>query len=125
MSLEIAQRPVPRRGRQHLLLVAPEGLAPELVGPLMCAGITPFSPLKRLAKPGGKVGVTTGMMAFVANDDELAAVLGHEVAHVMANHAAERYSQSALAQVGASLVIGSRLVPTNVCGAAGNNRQGA
>ncbi|MDP1873321.1 M48 family metallopeptidase [Phenylobacterium sp.] len=54
--------------------------------------------------PGGKVGVTTGMMAFVANDDELAAVLGHEVAHVMANHAAERYSQSALAQVGAGLV---------------------
>ncbi|MDO8900308.1 MAG: M48 family metallopeptidase, partial [Phenylobacterium sp.] len=54
--------------------------------------------------PGGKVGVTTGMMAFAANDDELAAVLGHEVAHVMANHAAERYSQSALAQVGAGLV---------------------
>ena len=37
--------------------VAPDGLAPELVGPLMCAGITTFSPLKRLAKPGGKVGV--------------------------------------------------------------------
>ena len=54
--------------------------------------------------PGGKVGVTTGMMKFVANDDELAAVLGHEVAHVIANHAAERYSQTALAQVGAGLV---------------------
>ncbi|MCG9915037.1 MAG: M48 family metallopeptidase [Phenylobacterium sp.] len=54
--------------------------------------------------PGGKVGVTTGMMAFVANDDELAAVLGHEVAHVMANHAAERYSQSTLAQVGAGVI---------------------
>ena len=50
------------------------------------------------------VGVTTGMMKFVANDDELAAVLGHEVAHVTANHAAERYSQTALAQVGAGLV---------------------
>ena len=54
--------------------------------------------------PGGKGGVTTGMMKFVANDDELAAVLGHEVAHVIANHAAERYSQTALAQVGAGLV---------------------
>ncbi|MDP1618737.1 M48 family metallopeptidase [Phenylobacterium sp.] len=62
------------------------------------------SSINAFVLPGGKVGVTSGMMAFVANDDELAAVLGHEVAHVMANHAAERYSQSALAQVGAGIV---------------------
>jgi len=36
---------------------APPGLPSELIGPLMCAGITTYSPLKRLAKPGGKVGV--------------------------------------------------------------------
>lgn len=35
----------------------PAGLPSEFVGPLMCAGITTYSPLKRLAKPGGKVGV--------------------------------------------------------------------
>jgi predicted Zn-dependent protease len=62
------------------------------------------SSINAFVLPGGKVGVTSGMMAFAANDDELAAVLGHEVAHVMANHAAERYSQSALAQVGAGIV---------------------
>ena len=35
----------------------PAALASELVGPLMCAGITTYSPLKRFLKPGGKVGV--------------------------------------------------------------------
>jgi len=36
---------------------APSGLASEHVGPLMCAGITTFSPLKRHGKPGDKVGI--------------------------------------------------------------------
>lgn len=45
--------------------------------------------------PSGKIGVTTGLLAVVQNDDQLAAVLGHEVGHVTARHAAERYSQNA------------------------------
>ena len=53
--------------------------------------------------PGGKVGVTTGLFRVAQNDDQLAAVLGHEVAHTAARHAAERYSQTALAQVGLSV----------------------
>jgi len=36
---------------------APDGMPSELLGPLMCAGITTYSPLKRFCKPGGKVGV--------------------------------------------------------------------
>lgn len=42
--------------------------------------------------PSGKIGVTTGLLALVQNDDQLATVLGHEVGHVVARHAAERYS---------------------------------
>lgn len=42
------------------------------------------------ALPGGRVGVFTGMLKVAANEDQLAAVLGHEVAHVNARHGAER-----------------------------------
>ena len=64
------------------------------------------------ALPGGKIGVNTGLLRLVANDDQLAAVVGHEVAHTVANHAAERMSQQAAAQIGlgvASSALGSRV----------------
>ena len=44
--------------------------------------------------PGGHVGVTTGLLKIVDNDDQLAAVIGHETGHVVAHHAAERQSQN-------------------------------
>ena len=40
--------------------------------------------------PGGKVAVFSGLLKVVENDDQLAAVLGHEVAHALAHHASER-----------------------------------
>jgi predicted Zn-dependent protease len=43
--------------------------------------------------PGGKVAVFTGLLRVVANDDQLAAVLGHEVAHALAHHASERLAR--------------------------------
>ena len=42
--------------------------------------------------PSGQIGVTTGLLKLVQNDDQLATVIGHEVGHVVARHAAERYS---------------------------------
>ncbi|WP_428357116.1 M48 family metallopeptidase [Methyloprofundus sp.] len=45
------------------------------------------------ALPGRKIGVHTGLLAVAQNQDQLAAVLGHEVAHVLANHGNERVSQ--------------------------------
>ncbi|MFC3912431.1 M48 family metallopeptidase [Pseudaeromonas sharmana] len=52
------------------------------------------------ALPGGRIGVYTGLFKAVNNQDQLAAVLGHEVAHVLARHSNERLSQSQLAGVG-------------------------
>lgn len=49
--------------------------------------------LNAFALPGGKIGVNTGMVRFCRSDDELAAVIGHEIAHVDLRHAAERVSQ--------------------------------
>jgi predicted Zn-dependent protease len=52
------------------------------------------------ALPGGKVGVNTGLFKVAKNDDQLAAVIGHEVAHAIARHGAERVSQGMLTQFG-------------------------
>ncbi|MDM8560330.1 M48 family metallopeptidase [Candidatus Parabeggiatoa sp. HSG14] len=45
------------------------------------------------ALPGGKVGVHTGLLKVAENQHQLAAVVGHEVAHVLENHSNERVSQ--------------------------------
>lgn len=52
------------------------------------------------AMPGGKIGVMTGILKAADNQDRLAAVLGHEVAHVTENHAAERASRAKPSQLG-------------------------
>jgi predicted Zn-dependent protease len=46
------------------------------------------------ALPGGKVGVNTGILKITQNEAGLATVMGHEVAHVVARHGAERTSQT-------------------------------
>ena len=48
------------------------------------------------ALPGGKVGVYTGLLRLATDDDELAFVLGHEIAHVTSRHGAERMTEGAL-----------------------------
>ena len=50
--------------------------------------------------PGGKVGFNTGLLERTKSDHEVAAILGHEVGHVVARHASERVSQHTAAQLG-------------------------
>lgn len=59
------------------------------------------------ALPGGKVAVYTGLFKYTQDEAGLATVIGHEVAHALARHGAERISQGMLAQVGmAALQVG-------------------
>ncbi len=50
--------------------------------------------------PGGKIVVYTGILDYTKDDAGLAVVLGHEIAHAIAQHGNERMSQGLLAQTG-------------------------
>lgn len=50
--------------------------------------------------PGGKVAVYTGLLPVAASEAGLAVVMGHEIAHVVANHGNERMSEALLVEFG-------------------------
>jgi predicted Zn-dependent protease len=52
------------------------------------------------ALPGGKISITRGLITKMNSEDELAAVLGHEIGHVTARHAVSQYSRSVLMGAG-------------------------
>ena len=54
--------------------------------------------------PGGKIVVYEGLMKIIGSEDELAVVVGHEVAHAVAKHSNERMSQQLMAQYGAAIL---------------------
>lgn len=56
------------------------------------------------ALPGGKIGVHTGILKAAKTDAQLAAVIGHEIGHVLAKHGAERVSQSLATQGGLQII---------------------
>jgi predicted Zn-dependent protease len=52
------------------------------------------------ALPGGNIGVFTGLLKVAENQDQLSAVIGHEVAHVTEKHSVERMNQAYTTQAG-------------------------
>ena len=56
------------------------------------------------ALPGNKIGIHTGMLTLVDNQDQLAAVIGHEIGHVLAKHSNERASQEMAVNSGMAMI---------------------
>ena len=50
--------------------------------------------------PGGKIAVYSGILKYTKNKDGLAAVMGHEIAHAVAKHSAERMSRAIATETG-------------------------
>lgn len=56
------------------------------------------------ALPGGKVGVNTGIFKVAKNQDQLSAVIAHEIGHVISRHHDERITRQQQAQVGLGIL---------------------
>ncbi|KPQ24666.1 Peptidase family M48 [Halomonas sp. HL-93] len=56
------------------------------------------------ALPGGRIGVHTGLLRVAETPAQLATVIGHEVAHVLADHGNERLTQQLGIKAGLLLV---------------------
>jgi predicted Zn-dependent protease len=52
------------------------------------------------ALPGGKMAVYTGLVPVAQNEDAMAVVMGHEIAHAVLRHGAQRMAQQRLSQIG-------------------------
>ena len=63
--------------------------------------------------PGGKIAFYSGILPIAKNNDGIASIMGHEIAHAVARHSAERASRSILMDAGTyaieRLVLGTRL----------------
>ncbi|KGJ95819.1 M48 family metallopeptidase [Thalassotalea sp. ND16A] len=69
--------------------------------------------INAFALPGGKIGVYTGILNVTENAGQLAAIIGHEVGHVIAQHSNERLSSTQLSQVGL-VVAGATMAASDV-----------
>lgn len=79
---------------------AEEGQAEALAGYEWAFSLVESPEVNAFALPGGKVVVYQGLLDVAQTEAQLAAVVGHEIAHVVARHGNERLSQGLLAQMG-------------------------
>jgi predicted Zn-dependent protease len=65
--------------------------------------------INAFALPGGFIYITRGILPYLDNEAQLVGVLGHEIAHVTARHAAQQYTRGMGASLG--VLVGSIFVP--------------
>ncbi len=79
-----------------------KGMAKDLQGFAWEFNVVESPDVNAFCMPGGKVVVYTGILSVTQNEDALAVVMGHEIAHALADHGNERMSQGLIAQLGLS-----------------------
>lgn len=72
--------------------------------------------LNAFCLPGGKVFFYTGILKVTENDDQIATVMGHEIAHALARHGAERVSMQTAGNIGAQVLATALNVPAQYQG---------
>jgi predicted Zn-dependent protease len=77
-----------------------QGLASELQNYQWEYNLVNDNAVNAWCMPGGKIVVYTGLLPVTQNEAALAVVVGHEVAHAVAQHGSERMSQGLLSQLG-------------------------
>ena len=79
---------------------AQKGLSGELDGYKWEFNLVESKDVNAWCMPGGKVVVYTGILPITRDETGLAVVMGHEIAHAIAEHGNERMSQGLLTQLG-------------------------
>lgn len=77
-----------------------KGLEKQLSGFAWEFNVVDDPTVNAFCMPGGKVIVYTGILKITQNEDALACVMGHEIAHALLKHGNERMSQGVVAQLG-------------------------
>ncbi len=85
-------------------------------------GVIESSDINAFAAPGGYIFITRGLYQMLANEGELAGVLGHEIAHVLRRHHLKILQQSNLLDLGSKAVSqqigGNEKIATLICSGA-------
>jgi predicted Zn-dependent protease len=99
---EIAKRLVNVAGKVEADLAAENNLAsPKLAESFQWSVAVLESPqANAFCLPGGKMAVYTGLIPVAQNNDAMAVVMGHEIAHALLRHGSQRMAQQKLVQMG-------------------------
>lgn len=99
---EVAQRLIAKVEPVEAALAAENNLAPQHIsrGFEWDVQVIESDQVNAFCLPGGKMAVYTGLVPVAQNADAMAAVMGHEIAHALLRHGAQRMAQQKLSQIG-------------------------
>ncbi len=99
---EVAQRLIAKVEPVEAALATENGLQPQHIskGFEWDVQVIESDQVNAFCLPGGKMAVYTGLVPVAQNADAMAAVMGHEMAHALLRHGAQRMAQQKLAQIG-------------------------